>query len=132
MPITSSLDRNTGDVQLTVLLTATTPDMNVFVADRAFYVSAIYCVHSVAGGDSAAVVVEKCTGTTAPASGTEQHTAFDLTGAANTVQTATITASAADRTLAKGDRIAIETTGTLTGLVGVLTIVLSPTGRHQG
>jgi len=81
----------------------------------------------VVGGAAAAVRVRKCTGTTAPASGSAVHTAdFDLTSGvtANTVTTGTLTTTDADRCLVAGDRLALDFGGTLTGLVGVVTISL--------
>lgn len=114
-----------GYVRIPVPLTASSVDSNVFIADRAYVIVQIEEVHSVVGGASAAVQVRKCSGTTAPASGTAVAQAtFDLTATINTTQTATLSATAADYTLADGDRLAIDVGGTLTGLVGVVTIVL--------
>lgn len=109
---------------------ANSVDANVFIADRGYKVIAIQEVHSVVGGASAAVRPRKVTGTAAPgaSAGTtvkELTTAnIDLTATINTVQAAALTSTAADLTLAAGDRIALDFSGTLTGLVGVVQIVL--------
>jgi hypothetical protein len=104
---------------------AATVEQDFFIADRPYEVTGVRQTHSVAGGSGAAVVVEKCTGTQAPAGGVPIHVgSFDLTATANTVQTALPSATAADRVLAAGDRLSIDFAGTLTGLVG-LTIVVS-------
>ena len=112
-------------VYVTRYIDANSVDQNVFIADLPYYVETIREVHSVAGGSSAAVVVKKCTGTTAVASGTALHsTAVDLTATAETVASVTITAATADRKLAAGDRLSLDFSGTLTGLIGVVEIGL--------
>ena len=97
----------------------------IFIADGAYKVVGATEIHSVVGSTSAAVTVEVDTGTTAPGSGTAMHsTAFDLTATVNTLQTATITATAAQATLAAGNCVALKFAGTLTGLVGCVTVQL--------
>jgi hypothetical protein len=81
----------------------------------------------VVGGASAAVGVTKCTGTTAPGSGTAITSAdFDLTATANTVVSKTVasglTSTGADRKITTGNSFALNFSGTLTGLVGVITL----------
>ncbi len=112
-----------------------------FVADRSYSVVAITEVHSTAGTDAGTVTlqVEKLSGTTAPGSGKNMlATAFNLKGTANTPQYATLitaagsgsggsTTSGTPTNIAKGDRIAWKTSGTLTSLQNVLvTILLQP------
>lgn len=83
-------------------------------------------VHQTAGTDAGAVTLdlEKLTGTTAPGSGvTALNATLSLKATANTVQAATITFTAANKTLAAGDRIALKLTGTPTALANV-TILL--------
>jgi hypothetical protein len=110
---------------LSVPIAATSVDGHIFIAPRAVVVVSAKEIHSVVGSTSAVVQVRKCTGTTAPASGTAIATAnFDLTATVNTTQTATLSATAADYTLAAGDKLALDFGGTLTGLVGVVTIVV--------
>jgi hypothetical protein len=83
-------------------------------------------VHTTAGshGSAVSLQVEKCTGTTAPGSGTNLLTnnsdvGFNLKGTANTVQEGTLIATRATRQLAAGDRLALDFAGTLTALAGV-------------
>lgn len=93
-----------------------------FVAPAACKVLAISEVHATAGSDGGAVtaVVTKDTGTAAPGAGTSLHQSgsFNLKGTANTVQTATLSTTAATLTLAAGDRLAIKLTGTPTAVAG--------------
>jgi hypothetical protein len=112
-------------------------DMHLFVADREYTVESAIEVHAVAGSDGGAVTgdIKKCTGTTAIASGTTVlGSTFDLKSTAYT----NVTKSRANggvvstpvATLARGDRLVWDITGTLTALSGVtLTVVLNPTGK---
>lgn len=114
-----------GLIRISTIILAASVDQPVFIADRAYVVVSAKEIHSVVGSTSAAVQYKKCTGTTAPASGTAIATGtFDLTATINTTQTATLSATASDYTLAAGDKLALDFSGTLTGLVGVVTIVL--------
>lgn len=101
-------------------------DQPFFIADRAYKVVSVKEVHGTAGGAGATVAVKKCTGTQAAASGTAIATAvFDLTATANTVVTGTLSATAADYTLAAGDRLAGDFSGTISPLAGLnITVVL--------
>ena len=112
---------------VTVPIDANSVDQDVFIAPFPCFVSQIQGTKSTAGGSGAEVVVRKCTGTTAPASGTALHaTAIDLTTgvAVNTVISPTLTANEQHRRLAVGDRLAIDMGGTLTALVGSVAIEL--------
>lgn len=114
---------------ISIDLTASSVDSNIFVADVPMEVVAVREVHSVVGGASAAVGLTKCTGTTAPGSGTAITVAdFDLTATVNTNQNKTLASglatTAATRKLAVGDRLGLNFSGTLTGLVGVVTVFL--------
>jgi hypothetical protein len=119
-------------IEITSELLAASVDKWVFVADRAYQVTAVNEVHSVVGGSSAAVRPRKVTaaGTDAPgaaASATvkELTTAnIDLTASINVVQTPALSATAADLLLAAGDKIGLDFSGTLTGLVGSISIAL--------
>jgi hypothetical protein len=111
-------------------------DQNIFIADRPYRVLAVRESHATAGNDAGAVSldVKKATGTTAIASGTTVlGSTFDLKGTANTVVTKTrdnggVVATAV-ATLAEGDRLGLDVTGTITTLAGVcVSIVLQPTG----
>ena len=85
-------------------------------------------VHSVVGGAAAAVMPEKATGTTAPASGTDLLTAaLDLTASVETVRNGTLTATESARVFAPGDRIVLDFSGTVAGLAGcIIQFVLVP------
>ena len=113
---------------LSIPIGATFPgDSPIFVATSPCYVEKIKESHSVVGSTSASLQVMKCAGgTVAPESGIPLHaTVIDLTVTAPVAQTATLVANAATRTLAAGDVLSLDLDGTLTGLVGVLTIELS-------
>ncbi len=107
------------------------PDRNIFIADAPYRVRAISESHSVVS-TSGTARVRKITDTSAPgaaASSTvlELHTAnFDLSAgvAINTSTDATLALALADLQLADGDKIAVNMGGTLTGLVGTITIQL--------
>lgn len=121
-----------GDRVISVPIASATEavDQNVFVADKAYTVTAVQEVHSTAGTDAGTVTAAlmKCTGTQAASAGVAVTTApFNLKSTANTVVTATLTATAANKTLAAGDRLSLDFTGVQTALTGaVVTITLSP------
>jgi hypothetical protein len=110
-------------------------DQAFFIADRAYTVKAIYEIHATAGNDAGAVnlQVTKDTSTNAPGAGTNlltnnSNAGFDLKGTANTLQTGSLSATAADLKLAAGDRLSVDFAGTLTTLAGVVvTVFLEPT-----
>ncbi len=101
---------------------------HVFIADQAYQLVSVEEVHAVAGGDSAAVEVEKLTGTAAPFTGTTMLVGtLDLTGTANTVVAGTLHPTLASTQLAQGDRIALIPVGTPDALAGVvITMKLVP------
>lgn len=109
-------------------------DQAVFIADRAYVVERIDYVHATAGTDGSAVNVQvkKCTGTQAPDAGTNLLTnntnaGFNCKATINTVQNGTLTATAATKTLAAGNRLSLDFAGTTTALAGVtVTILLRP------
>lgn len=100
----------------------------VFTADRAYQLVSATEVHRTAGNDGGAVTLalEKCTGTQAEGAGVlMMANTFNLKGTADTVQSATLSATAADSLLASGNRIVLLDTGTLATLADVcVTIVL--------
>lgn len=105
-------------------------DQCIFIATEAWKVKAISEVHSVAGNDAGAVSLQvtKDESTDAPGAGTDLLTnnsgaGFDLKGTANTVQTGTLTSTAADLTLAAGDRLSLDFAGTLDTLAGVVVTI---------
>lgn len=110
-------------------LLAASVDKFIWIAPFACKVISVREVHSVVGSTSAAVRPRKVTDVSAPgaAAGStvkELCASIDLTATANTVVAPTVTATAADVTLAIGDKIGLDFSGTLTGLVGALTIEL--------
>lgn len=116
--------------QISTELLAASVDKWIFVAPWACKVTAIKEVHSVVGSTNAAVSARKVTsasteapGATASSTCKELTTAaVDLTATINVVQTPTLSATAGDYTLAAGDKIGLDFSGTLTGLVGSLTL----------
>lgn len=115
---------------VTVRQAASPADECFFIANRACKVIAIRQVHSTAGSDGLAVnlQVTKDTSTNAPGAGTDLLTnntnaGFDLKGTANTVQTGTLTSTAASLLLAAGDRLSLDYAGTLTAVAGVVVTV---------
>jgi hypothetical protein len=115
---------------ITRTILAASVDEHIWIAPFACQVVSVKEIHSVVGGGSAAVRPRKITDTSAPgaaagATVTEITTAgFDLTATVNTTQTGTLSATAADYTLAAGDKISLDFSGTLTGLVGIITIAV--------
>ena len=104
-------------------------DAVFFTADRYYKIISIKETHSVVGSDGSAVtcVVRRCENTQAAAGGTALTGSFNLKATANTQQTATLVSDVArandsDRTveLNEDDRLAVDFSGTLTGLVNVL------------
>lgn len=97
----------------------------VFIADAAYQVVSIQHVVAV-GVSGATATIKKTSGTTAPGSGTAQHSGtLDLNATANTVQTASLSGTVSDIQLAAGDRLWFTpSTGTLTGLSGGVSIRL--------
>lgn len=118
---------NSGLIMISEALTATDATRTVFVATRACRLKAVSEVHSTAS-TSGTLTVEKCTGTTAPGSGTALLTGtMSLSGTANTVVNGTLIATVASITLAAGDRLSIVIAGTMTNLAGGrVTIAIAP------
>ena len=111
-------DAYISEVVLTWPINAASVDENIFTASDAWVVTHIEEVHAVAGNDASAVTVflMVCDGTEAPSAGVAaQSAAFDLKGTANTVQAGSLSGTP---TLADGDRLALDYTGTLTTLAG--------------
>lgn len=126
----------TLEVSVQCLLNADCVDRAFFVANRAYEVVAVREVHATAGNDAGSVnlQVTKDTSTDAPGAGTDLLTnntnaGFNMKGTANTVQTGTLTATAASLKLAAGDRLSLDFAGTVTTLAGVVvTVTLKPVG----
>lgn len=108
------------------LLTA--PDVSVFIADTDYELVKVQEVHETLGTDGSAVTldIKKCTTTQASASGTTMlSSTFNLKSTINTVVTKSkgttgLTATMANRRIAVGNRIALDFSGTMTSVTGVL------------
>jgi hypothetical protein len=100
-----------------------------FIADRDYELVDASMIYSIAGSDATPptldVTIDK--GTTAPGGGTAVDTAgLSLHATANTTYV-WVQDTRRKRWLAKGDRLSLKFTGTLTALVGtVATVSLSP------
>lgn len=126
----TAYEGNLATIAVPIGLLAASVDQWVHVARGKQRVLAIRAVWSVVGGAAAAVKFRKITDTSAPGAAASATVvelataAFDLTTTINTLNTATLSATAADLLLADGDKIAADFSGTLTGLVGLATIYL--------
>ncbi len=107
-------------------------DQHVFVADRDYIVTGASWVHGVKASTASKVMLRKCTGSAqAIGSGTalltnNTNTGFDAAGTANTVQTGTLTATAASLRLAPGNTLALDFGTTTALLQAVCVITLEP------
>lgn len=116
-------------VTYTTGTTAAATDFAFFVATRPMQVLAISQVHGVAAGNTSTLQVTKDTGTDAPGAGSDllTSTGFNLNATANTVQTGTLTSTAADLLLAAGDRLSVDFANTIQSTAGVVvTVELRP------
>ncbi len=118
---------DTGGPEITTALTATDATRIVFVATRACQFVGVSVAFTTAS-TSGTLQIEKCTGTTAPGSGTSLLTGtVSLSGTANTVVSGTRVGTVASYTLAAGDRLGIVIAGTMTNLAGgICSISLQP------
>lgn len=120
-----------GSIVVTAPLLASSVDTDIWRAPQAAIVLSVTESHSVVGGASAAVRPRKITDTSAPgaaAGATVKEitaAAIDLTTTVNTVQTPALSATPADYTFATGNRLALDFSGTLTGLVGNISISIA-------
>lgn len=124
-----------GEMVITVPITKTdfaAGELNrsIFIADDAWTITSIEEVHNVAEGTATTctLAVQKMTGTQALTGGINVTTAaFNLKGAANTVQTGTLSTTSGRTTLADGNRLGLLCNMTGTNAMnayrgGVLTI----------
>jgi len=104
-------------------------DCVFYVATRPMVITRVDYVHTVAASAASNVQLVIDTSTNAPGAGTDVLTnntaaGFDCNGTANVVQNGTFTAGTR---MAAGDRLAVDFSGTLTGLAGmVLTVTFAP------
>lgn len=108
--------------------TAAATDTVFFIATRACRIVAISEVHAVAAGGSSTLQVVKDTSTSAPGAGTDLlSTGFNLNATANTVQTGALSTTAANLSLAAGDRLAVDFADAIQSSTGVVvTVELAP------
>jgi len=106
---------------------ATAANYGVFwIAPFDCVITEVQEVHQTAGSDGGAVTldIEKLTGTQAPAAGVSAlASTIDLKGTANTVVTATLTDTIANKNLVIGDRVALKDGGVLTSVDTVTVII---------
>lgn len=98
---------------------------NLFVARQGYRVTSIDYTPDVVQGSAITATVVKAVGTATPASATTpMHAAgtINTNTTVHTVQSMTLTATAADLVLAAGNRIALVLSGALTAGSGVVTI----------
>lgn len=117
-------------VSLNIGLHASKTVYNIFVARRAMTVTAIDYTVDIAQGGALTATVAKAVSTTAPAAATTPMCAagaINLNGTASTVQSITLTSTAADLVLAAGNRIGLILSGAMTVGSGLLTIRMSRT-----
>ena len=110
---------------LTVPISASTVSTTVFTCDQTYQLVSISEVHGTAS-TSGTLMAEKCTGTTAPGSGTALLTGtMSLSGTANTVVNGTLVSTLGTTNFAVGERLSIKIAGTMTNLAnGCVTIIL--------
>lgn len=119
-----NVDRNVVYVSYMFTGTAAATDQVFFVAPHACRVVAASCVFSVAAGGTSTLQVVKDTGTAAPGAGTDLlSTAFNLNATANTVQHGTLSSTASDLELARGDRLSVDYGHTIQSSDGVVVTV---------
>lgn len=106
-------------------------DQAFFLAPQDCIVTAAYACVSTAGTNGSAVNVQvtKDTSTNAPGAGTDiltnnTNAGFNLKNTINTIETGTLTATAASLRMAPGDRLSVDFAGTLTAVAGVVVVVV--------
>lgn len=114
-----------GIMYRTFRLSGTPADQNLIVSKEAWKLVSVDYTSTVAGSDAGAVTLQltKCTGTTAPASGTALMSAtIDLKTTANTTVGGTLVTNQSTLTFSAGDRLAADVTGTTTAVDGIITV----------
>jgi hypothetical protein len=102
-------------------------DKSVAIMPTAITIKEVLYSHGTAGSDGGAVTLQlkRLKGTDAPSAGDALLSAgFNCKGTANTVQVGALTGTTANLTLAKGDRLGFDYTGTLTALANVVVTVI--------
>jgi hypothetical protein len=110
---------------ITFQATAASIDSNIYIADKPTIVKQVQFALATQGAASSTLDIKKCTGTTVPASGTTVlSSAFALDSTINTVTTRTLSSTTSSLYLQPGDRLAVDLTGTLTGLSCLVQLVV--------
>lgn len=127
----NSVNRHKENFFVTSELMATEVSRDVWTCTRHCILRNVREIHSVVGGASAAVRSRKITDTSAPgavagATVLEVAASIDLTATINTVINPALTASNSTLRFKPGDRLAQGVSGTLTGIVGVVTYEFEP------
>lgn len=118
-----------GFLTVTLDYLAASVDKVCFVAQRPYRVKGIRGRVEVAGTDAGAVtaIIRKAPDGTAVASGTALHSGtFNLKGTAATKQDLTLSTTSSDLSIAAGDAIGVDFTGTLTAATGTIAVLLAP------
>lgn len=128
-PIQIYRDRISGQkFPVSIQVTATSVDSYIYTATREVTVKSITAIPSVAGTDGGAVTatIRRCQSTENPTQGDDLigTTKINLKGTVNTLQTLTLTSTTANLTLAAGDRLSVDFTGTLTAVVCLIQVEL--------
>lgn len=111
--------------EVTVPLTASSVSQTIFIADDNYQLVSVKAVPNVKGGAGATVTVEALTGTQAPGAGVAQLSAALVIGSTATNDTVLNgVLIAAPTVISAGQRFGIVMAGTLTALVGLLTVVV--------
>jgi len=128
MPVidsTVNMTLTNGVIYRSFRLSGTPADQNLFPSKEAWKLVSVDYTSNVAGTNGGAVTLQltKCTGTTAPASGTALMSAtIDLKTTANTTAPGTLVSNQSTLSFSAGDRLAADVTGTTTDVDGVITI----------
>ena len=102
-------------------------DTSIFVADQDYEIMDVRECHSTAGASSTTLDVGVAASGTAPASLTTALSAvLALDSTANTPVQSTLTATAENRKLDRGEQLALNYTGTVSAYEGAVHIVLRP------
>lgn len=141
MPVPIKALTARGPIVRTYVQTAaagTAPDAFIFVnptgSGEYYEITDAAAIYDVVGGASAAADVKVSTSTTALASGTSAlASTFDLTATARTPRQASLSTTAGARIVPPGSSVSVDTSGTLTGLTGlVVQVTLRPIrGNHR-
>jgi len=102
-------------------------DVHIFVADRDYEIMDVRETHSVVGAGSSTLDLGVSASGTAPASlTTALSSTFALDSTVNVPVQATLTSTAANRLMDKGEQLSVNITGTVTSLECSVSVILKP------